>query len=87
MRRLLKICLAAAVAALAALVGRRLLEQELEVAAPPPPERSNGATGVTRDELYRQAKELQVEGRSKMNKQQLQEAIDAATAAKTGGVS
>jgi hypothetical protein len=81
MRRLMKICLAAALTALAALVGRRLLDLEQERAMPQPVSRSNG-TRATRDELYREARELQVEGRSKMNKGQLREAVEAA---RTGG--
>jgi hypothetical protein len=82
MRRLLKICLAGAVAALAVLVGRRLLEQEQEMSAPPPPPSASNGAGATRDELYREARELGVEGRSKMNKEQLQKAVEAA---RTGG--
>ena len=33
--------------------------------------------GRTRDQLYNEAKKLDVEGRSRMNKQQLQRAVDA----------
>jgi hypothetical protein len=40
------------------------------------------AGGPTRDELYREARRLEIEGRSKMNKKELQEAV---AAAKTGG--
>jgi hypothetical protein len=52
---------------------------------------SNGASGTgrssaggepTRDELYREARRLEIEGRSKMNKQELKQAVEAA---KTGG--
>ena len=35
---------------------------------------------MTRDELYRKAKELDIEGRSKMTKKQLEEAVRAADA-------
>lgn len=34
------------------------------------------AKGRTRDQLYNEAKKLNVEGRSKMNKAQLQQAVD-----------
>jgi hypothetical protein len=52
---------------------------------------SNGASGTarpsaggepTREELYREARRLEIEGRSKMNKQELKQAVEAA---KTGG--
>lgn len=81
MRRLMKICLAAALAALAGVVARRLLDLEQERSMPQPVSPSNG-TDATRDELYQEAKKLQVEGRSKMDKGQLQEAVEAA---RTGG--
>ena len=35
-----------------------------------------GAGGRTRDQLYNEAKKLGIEGRSKMNKEQLQRAVD-----------
>jgi plasmid stabilization system protein ParE len=34
------------------------------------------ATGRTRDQLYNEAKKMGIEGRSKMNKEQLQRAVD-----------
>jgi hypothetical protein len=37
---------------------------------------SSGPRGRTRDQLYNEAKNLGVEGRSKMNKAQLQRAVD-----------
>ena len=37
----------------------------------------SGPKGRTRDQLYNEAKKLNVEGRSRMNKQQLQRAVDA----------
>ena len=37
---------------------------------------SSGPRGRTRDQLYNEAKELGVEGRSKMNKDQLRRAVD-----------
>lgn len=88
MRRLLKICLVGAVAVLGGLVARRLLGLEEEMQSPGPaastprPATTASSTDVTRDELYQEAKDLQVEGRSKMNKGQLQDAVEAA---KTGG--
>ena len=38
---------------------------------------TNRAKGRTRDQLYNEAKRLNVEGRSRMNKSQLQRAVDA----------
>ena len=37
----------------------------------------SGPRGRTRDQLYEEAKGLRIEGRSKMNKAQLQRAVDA----------
>jgi hypothetical protein len=37
------------------------------------------AKGRTRDQLYEEAKDLNIEGRSKMNKAQLQRAVDRRT--------
>jgi hypothetical protein len=98
MRRIAKIALAVAVAAAAAQAIRWLLERDDEPAqAPSPPEQTparganrdgaapsgaSGAEGPTREELYREARRLEIQGRSKMNKQELQEAVEAA---KTGG--
>jgi hypothetical protein len=39
---------------------------------------SSGSTERTKEQLYREAKRLKIEGRSKMNKQQLQRAISRA---------
>jgi hypothetical protein len=96
---LLRFILAAAAAALAGLLVRRLLLQAGAPApsatqgfADSPPEQRVGVEGAvspsavrsasrslpgTREELYRQAARLGVRGRSKMNKQQLQEAVQA----------
>jgi hypothetical protein len=38
---------------------------------------SSGQKGRTRDQLYNEAKNLNIEGRSSMNKAQLQRAVDA----------
>src|ERR1700760_3489551 len=38
---------------------------------------SSGPRGRTRDQLYNEAKQLGIDGRSKMNKAQLQRAVDA----------
>jgi hypothetical protein len=38
---------------------------------------SDGPKGRTRDQLYNEAKQMGIEGRSKMNKAQLQRAVDA----------
>ena len=37
---------------------------------------TNRPKGRTRDQLYEEAKSLNIEGRSKMNKSQLQRAVD-----------
>jgi hypothetical protein len=37
---------------------------------------TSGPKGRTRDQLYNEAKKLNIEGRSSMNKQQLQRAVD-----------
>jgi len=37
---------------------------------------TNRAKGRTREQLYNEAKKLNIEGRSKMNKEQLQRAVD-----------
>ena len=37
---------------------------------------TNRAKGRTRDQLYNEAKKLGIDGRSKMNKDQLQRAVD-----------
>jgi hypothetical protein len=38
---------------------------------------TSGPKGRTRDQLYNEAKKLGIEGRSRMNKRQLQRAVDA----------
>ena len=38
---------------------------------------SSGPRGRTRDQLYNEAKDRNIEGRSKMSKQELQRAVDA----------
>jgi hypothetical protein len=98
MRRIAKIALAAALAVATAQAVRWLLDRGdgLSRELPPPATApsvtvtSNGAsragsgagTEPTRDELYREARRLEIEGRSKMNKQELKQAVEAA---KTGG--
>jgi hypothetical protein len=98
MRRIAKIALVAAVAAAMAQAVRWLLERDGEAAPEPPrpeqtparaenrngaaPSGASAAGGPTREELYREARRLEIQGRSKMNKQELQEAVEAA---KTGG--
>ena len=75
MRKLLAFAFAAAVVGAAAWIIERLLAGEeepvavVEVAA-------NGV--VTRDQLYAEARRLHVKGRSKMNKRQLEVAVEAA---------
>jgi NAD(P)H-hydrate repair Nnr-like enzyme with NAD(P)H-hydrate epimerase domain len=80
MRRLLRISLLAALGALAWVVARELLAEsgdgadsgDGEVAGRPLEQKS-------RAELYEQAKRLKIEGRSKMSKDQLVDAIAAAS--------
>jgi hypothetical protein len=88
-RRLLELVLAATVAALVAMGIKRLLEPGPEVEAIPAASGRNGrpastpakSGSPTRDELYSEAQRLEIEGRSKMNKKELAEAVEAA---KTG---
>jgi hypothetical protein len=80
MRRLLKILLAGAVIAIARALIQRLLGQEAE---PEPPADSQPASSPSREQLYKEAARLDVKGRSKMNKRQLQEAVEDA---RLGGV-
>jgi hypothetical protein len=76
MRRIVKIALAAALAAAAAQAVRWLLQQDVEAARQLPRPKP------TREQLYGEARRLDIGGRSKMNKQELQQAVEAA---KTGG--
>ena len=76
MRALLKLVLVGSAVYAAIVFLRRLLEGDVaQVQAPS----RHGAR--TRDELYREAARLDIPGRSKMNKQQLQKAVDEATSA------
>ena len=75
MRRLLNIALAAGVTALAMRLIRRLLARAVEQDVQPAP---TANSAVTREQLYRQAADLRIKGRSKMNKRQLREAVEAA---------
>src|SRR5215211_5326491 len=96
MRRLLSIAFVAAAALAAGLVARRR-RQRTRWKALPPPDEADSPPGLaaaspapagsrdrepTRKELYREATRLGLKGRSKMNKRQLQEAVEAA---RTGG--
>jgi hypothetical protein len=77
MRKLLNIALAAGITALAWLLVRRLMTRtqtpvpSVKQTAPP--------SEPSRDQLYREAARLEVKGRSKMNKRQLREAVEAAS--------
>lgn len=77
MRGLLKLALFGSAVYAAIVFLRRLLEGDLVDEAPvqEPPRKE----ARTRDELYREATRLDIPGRSKMNKQQLQKAVDEAT--------
>jgi hypothetical protein len=88
MRRLLKIPLAGAVAALVGMLIRRLLEQVdgdrggVPATRSAPTTRTAAASPRTREQLYKEAARLEIKGRSKMNKAELQDAVEMA---KTGG--
>ena len=92
MRRIAKIAFAAALAVAAAQAVRWLAERDGQLAGEAVESAgvtlsSNGSSpanssGPTRDELYAEARRLEIEGRSKMNKQELKQAVEAA---KTGG--
>jgi hypothetical protein len=64
---------------------KQLLDEEQQpapIAEPPAPKPeaggSNGSEGATKAELYEQAQRLDIEGRSKMTKAELERAIRAA---------
>jgi Rho termination factor, N-terminal domain len=86
MRRLIGLLLAATVIGAAWVLLRDLLaEREIEERLPASESSSantgasgNGAGGPSKAELYREAQELEVEGRSKMTKDELAAAIEAA---------
>jgi hypothetical protein len=89
MRRVLKIPLAGAVAALVGMLIRRLLEQVggdhgggPAAGGRAPAGRASTVPPRTREQLYREAARLEIKGRSKMNKAQLEDAVEMA---KTGG--
>jgi hypothetical protein len=76
MKRLLKIPLAGAVIAIARALIRRLLSDGGEKASDPGDGRP--PSSLTREQLYREAARLDIPGRSKMNKRQLQQAVEDA---------
>ncbi len=86
MRRLLRLMLAAAVFAGLIAFLRRLFEEPAGVpgtaGAPDRPgqgaSEGNGTAEPSRAQLYERAKRLDIEGRSKMNKSELQRAIASA---------
>jgi hypothetical protein len=92
MRRLLKIPLAGAVIAIARMLIRRLLDGGERApsrsgmsagpggaaAASHPGGRPRADSSRTREDLYEEAKRLDVKGRSKMNKRQLEKAVEEA---------
>jgi hypothetical protein len=95
MRKVIRLVLAGGVATGTAALLRRLLGEDKPGTQPPPPapprrrrakpRRTNpSSSSPSRDQLYKEAARLGVKGRSKMKKQQLQDAVDAA---KTGGSS
>jgi hypothetical protein len=87
MRRLIRVLIVGGLVAAAWALLRELMDSQ--PSAPPEtaatePERtggrgtSNGSRSVSKAELYRQAQELDVEGRSKMTKEELAAAVAAA---------
>ena len=70
----------AAVAVVAAIVAKRLLDQPAAVGEAPAAEPSPESRQPTRQELYEQAQRLDIPGRSRMNKAELRAAIRARTA-------
>jgi hypothetical protein len=89
-RRIFELVLAVTVAVLVATGIKRLLEPDQRQAIRParnaaaserPAKQGSSRQGPTRDELYSEAQRLEIEGRSKMNKKELAEAVEAA---KTG---
>jgi hypothetical protein len=88
MKLIRRLILLAAIAAGAAYVKQLLDEQQGDAqpsdsppsppAASPPASSTNGSKGATKAELYEQAQELGIEGRSKMTKAELERAIRSA---------
>jgi Rho termination factor, N-terminal domain len=82
MRRLIGLAVAATVIGAVWILLRDLLaEREIEESQPGSTgtgASGNGAGGMSKAELYREAQELDVEGRSKMTKDELAAAIEAA---------
>ena len=90
MRRLIQLLVVGGLIAGAWAILRELLGQPTESPSRPPESASsdssasgNGAADVSKAELYREAQKLDVEGRSKMTKDQLAAAV--ARARKSGG--
>lgn len=91
MRRIAQLVLAAGTVAALLVGLRKLFEDRTELLrsaaepgeagpeaspyVPPVDETRNGATHLTREELYEKAKLLEIEGRSKMNKRELERAV------------
>jgi hypothetical protein len=75
-RRLFKLALVGSAVYAAIVFLRRLLESDVGQVQEPSRQEAR-----TRDELYREAARLDIPGRSKMDKRQLQKAVDEATSA------
>lgn len=92
MRGLLRLLAAATVVGALAALLRELLrgrgelsglkgtEEHLD-AAETAPRTTRDSAGPSREELYEEAQRLEIQGRSKMNKRQLERAVDAAKGA------
>ena len=84
MSRLLRLLTLGAVAAAAWVLLKEMLDSDLpgspqpEESEPASPAPSAGASEPSKAELYERAKQLQIEGRSKMSKERLAEAVAAA---------
>jgi hypothetical protein len=92
MRGLLRLLAAAAVVGALAALLRELLRDRPELlgvkrteehldAAETAPHTTRDSAGPSRKELYEEAQRLEIQGRSKMNKRQLERAVDEAKGA------
>jgi ferritin-like metal-binding protein YciE len=59
-------------------IGKRLSKQAAKESQAGDGARQRSAEGLSREELYERAKELDIQGRSKMSKEQLREAVNRA---------
>jgi hypothetical protein len=79
-RRIAKLAFAAGTIAASLVALRKLLEDRAELLRSDAERRevdetTNGTAQLTREELYKKAQRLEIEGRSKMNKRELERAV------------